>query len=140
MVDQELDSVRRNINTVHQKEPFLGLSILRPVFSSCPFAGLWLQQLLDTHRKTTLSLWAQASQGFRSKVGMSSLCRQGKGWVSGGLEGACLDEKSGSAALLNTMLAGERLQCCPSEQVDMQAREEGAAGDRRLSEAHRTPW
>ena len=47
--------------------------------------------------------------------------------VCGGLEGACLDEKSGSAALLNTMLAGKRLQGCPLEQVDMQAREEGVS-------------
>ena len=35
-MDQELDSVRRNIKTVHQKEPFLGLSILCPSFLFLP--------------------------------------------------------------------------------------------------------
>ena len=139
-MDQELDSVRRNIHTVHQKEPFLGLSILCPSFLFCPFAGLWLQQLLDTHRKTALSLGAQASQAIRRKAGVSSLRRQGRGWGCGGLEGACLDENSGNAALLNTMLAGGHPGLCSRAGGHAGQGGERAAGDRRLSGAHRIPW
>lgn len=139
MVDQELDSVRRNIITVHQKEPFLGLSILCPSFLFLP---------LRRPVASAASRHSQENRPFSVGPGLTRL--QAQGWrvkpVQTGegvglwrTEGACLDEKSGNAALLNTMLAGGH-PGLPFRAGHAGQRGERAAGDRRLSGAHRTPW
>lgn len=108
-VDQEVDRVQGSINTVDQKEPCLGPSILLPL------TDLWFNCFWTLKGKMAISLLAQASklqeQGWSYQVGLSRVQVIERTEACGETEGARPTKRMESNSLLSLCLP-ERV-CSP---------------------------
>lgn len=107
-VDQEVDRVQGSINTVDQKEPCLGPSILLLL------TDLWFNCFWTLKGKMAISLLAQASklqeQGWSYQVGLSRVQVIERTKACGETEGARPDKKNGIQLSSKLVLARACLQ------------------------------